>query len=203
MFRSRAPLYFMLAAAMLLALPASGQWTNQSNVNTAVSTINNYIDFTQIVKGANNGTFVLWSRTWSGGLRRLGRRDRRLGRPALHADGAGGAVVAWQTASKTSGSVGDIYAQYVEAGTGAAWSAGGLVVSNASDAQHYPDVVSDAECPAKISWSDYRTDGDPREVDQDAAHLPGGHDIEMRPAVPAHVRVDQAQIRFVHQLGGL
>lgn len=76
--------------------------------------------------------------------------------PALEADGSGGAVVAWATDAQVTPGVGDIYAQYVDPSTGSAWQAGGLVVSDATDVQHEPDVVSDGECPAKITWSDHR-----------------------------------------------
>lgn len=77
--------------------------------------------------------------------------------PSLADDGTGGAVVAWNTMSKINSNVGDIYAQYVDPSTGAAWTAGGLVVSNATGAQHNPDVSASSECPAKVVWNDYRT----------------------------------------------
>ncbi|MEM8995902.1 MAG: hypothetical protein AAGF23_14035, partial [Acidobacteriota bacterium] len=80
--------------------------------------------------------------------------------PAVAPDGAGGAVIAWGTAHKTNSNVGNIHAQFVDPVSGPSWAAGGITVSNAADWQGQPDVVSSGECPAKVSFTDYRTDGD-------------------------------------------
>lgn len=85
--------------------------------------------------------------------------DQRV-QPAIDADGAGGAVIAWGTANKIDSNVGNIYAQFVSPGSGPEWAAGGITVSNASDWQGHPDVVAAGECPAKVSFTDYRDDGD-------------------------------------------
>ncbi|MEO1365867.1 MAG: hypothetical protein AAFX50_01735, partial [Acidobacteriota bacterium] len=56
--------------------------------------------------------------------------------------------------------VGNIHAQFVDPVSGPSWAAGGITVSDAADWQGLPDVVSNGECPAKVSFTDYRTDGD-------------------------------------------
>ncbi|MEM1177921.1 MAG: hypothetical protein AAGM22_06240 [Acidobacteriota bacterium] len=80
--------------------------------------------------------------------------------PAIATDGAGGAVITWGTIHKTNSSIGDIFAQYVDPISGPGWTAGGITISDAADWQGLPDVVSNGECPAKVTFTDYRTDGD-------------------------------------------
>ncbi len=74
------------------------------------------------------------------------------------ADGAGGAVIAWQ--DLRDGSVHDIYAQRVNGSGVVQWTADGLVVCNAVDGQNSPQLVSDGLGGAVIAWGDVRNSSD-------------------------------------------
>jgi hypothetical protein len=73
--------------------------------------------------------------------------------PAITSDGAGGAIIAWH--SDTDGD-NDIYAQRIGPGGGAQWTAGGIVVCDASDNQSYPQITPDAIGGAIVTWQDLR-----------------------------------------------
>jgi hypothetical protein len=71
-------------------------------------------------------------------------------RPA--GDGVGGAVVTWE--DQRSGS--DIYARRVTSTGLVQWTAGGVVVCNATDDQYAPQIVGDGAAGAIIVWYDWR-----------------------------------------------
>jgi hypothetical protein len=79
--------------------------------------------------------------------------------PDVSADGAGGAVVAWQ--DYRSGSRWEIYAQRLDAGGGADWASNGLDVSRhagrAGDAQN-PRISVDGSGAAIMAWRDRRSE---------------------------------------------
>ncbi len=78
-------------------------------------------------------------------------------RPAIVADGQGGAIVVWDDA-RTSASTGtDIYSQRVGAGGLMQWTANGMSICTAPDAQTDAQVVSDQAGGAVVSWTDNRT----------------------------------------------
>lgn len=74
--------------------------------------------------------------------------------PAIVADGAGGAFVAWADARGAAGD--DIYAQRLNAAGSAQWIANGVVVCNAALQQAAPAVVADAAGGAIVVWEDGR-----------------------------------------------
>jgi hypothetical protein len=80
--------------------------------------------------------------------------------PVIVADGAGGAIVAWQDGrSQTSGV--DIYAQHVLA-SGAvdpAWPANGRALCTAPDGQFLPKIAADGAGGAIVTWTDLRSSG--------------------------------------------
>ena len=76
--------------------------------------------------------------------------------PKIVADGAGGAIVAWE--DDRSGGIGDIYAHHVLA-SGAldpAWPVNGLAVCTAANNQHLPTIVADGAGGAIVTWYDAR-----------------------------------------------
>jgi hypothetical protein len=74
--------------------------------------------------------------------------------PALAADGAGGAIVAWQ--DLRGGVSTDIYAQRVNAGGTALWAGGGVALCAATGAQVFPAIASDGLGGAVVAWEDAR-----------------------------------------------
>lgn len=91
--------------------------------------------------------------------------------PAIVADGAGGAIVAWE--EHRNGNE-DVYAQHVLAkgSVDLAWPTDGQAVCAAVDDQFNLTIASDGGGGAIVGWQDYRSGG---EYDVYAQHmLPGG-----------------------------
>ena len=74
--------------------------------------------------------------------------------PALMADGAGGVIVCWQDFRSGNS---DIYAQRLNASGVAQWTAGGVVACAATGAQNAPNMATDGDYGAVISWYDGRS----------------------------------------------
>jgi hypothetical protein len=72
----------------------------------------------------------------------------------ITSDGAGGAVVAWQ--DNRSGVYPDVYAQRISAAGATLWTAGGVAVCAATNAQSSPVVAPDGAGGAIFAWYDYR-----------------------------------------------
>lgn len=75
--------------------------------------------------------------------------------PNIVADGAGGAIIAWQ--DYRNGNVSDIYAQRINSGGSVQWAADGIVVSSETGEQQFPSIVSDNNNGAIITWQDFRS----------------------------------------------
>ena len=71
--------------------------------------------------------------------------------PAIVADGAGGAIVAWQSAA---GGASDILAQRVTAAGAPAWGAAGVALSPAAGAQTLARLAADGAGGAFVAWLD-------------------------------------------------
>lgn len=70
-------------------------------------------------------------------------------------DGVGGAIMTWQDYRSNSGFT-DIYAQRVNQTGTMIWTANGVSVCNEASAQHEPNLVSDGNGGAFITWYDNR-----------------------------------------------
>ena len=109
----------------------------------------NYDIFAQRLDADGN---VLWD---AGGVNisELGSSQEA---PVLVTDGAGGAIIAYQ--SDRTGSW-DIIAQRIRPNGSLAWVAGGLTVCGSSGTQNVPRIVSDDTGGAIITWADNRSGG--------------------------------------------
>ena len=76
-------------------------------------------------------------------------------RPAIAADGMGGAIVAWTDYRRGSGS--DIYAQQIAADGTVLWQPDGAPVTTAADSQFNVAMASDGSGGAILTWVDRRT----------------------------------------------
>ncbi len=75
--------------------------------------------------------------------------------PRMTTDGSGGAIIAWEDCRVGSASR-DIYAQRVGASGTALWTADGVAVCTAAEAQYGPRVTADGRGGVIITWYDYR-----------------------------------------------
>lgn len=74
--------------------------------------------------------------------------------PTIAADGAGGAVIAWQ--DWRSGNTAYIYAQRMSAAGVPLWTVDGVAVSTASTSSWYPEIVGDGDGGGIVTWQDWR-----------------------------------------------
>ncbi len=72
--------------------------------------------------------------------------------PTIVADGAGGAIVAWIDGRNGY----DIYAQRMNASGVAQWTANGVALTNVTNTQDLPAIVSDGAGGAIVTWRDVR-----------------------------------------------
>ncbi len=73
--------------------------------------------------------------------------------PIIASDGAGGAIITWIDYRGTSA---DIYAQRINSAGNVQWTADGVAICTAGEAQGYPTMVSDGAGGAIITWNDDR-----------------------------------------------
>ena len=95
--------------------------------------------------------------------------------PAPISDGAGGAIVAWQTGFNIfSPGSDDIYVQHVDASGTPQWTTNGVALCTATNVQSIPMLASDGAGGAIAAWRDYRTgnNGDIYAQRVDAAGAP-------------------------------
>ncbi len=76
--------------------------------------------------------------------------------PAIAIDAAGGALITWTDARN---GLTDIYAQRVNGLGAAQWTAGGIVVCGAANAQNDPQIIADNSGGAIVTWNDARDSG--------------------------------------------
>ncbi len=98
------------------------------------------IDSTGTIKWTQNGVAISIASTASS--------------PQLVSDGQGGAIITWQ--DDRNDSHGDIYAQYVDSSGFSLWTTNGVAICTASNYQSSPELVSDGQGGAIITWQDYR-----------------------------------------------
>jgi hypothetical protein len=176
MNRSRA----LAPALVLLALtatsrPAAGAWPHEPNVgNLPVCTADGQQSFARTVTDGAGGMIVVWTDVRSGtdfdlytqrisaagvplwtvdGLALCtltGSQDS----PAIVADGAGGAIIAWQ--DSRSGSSTEVYAQRISAAGATQWTADGVALCTSTN-QGNPVIASDGAGGAIVAWKDWRS----------------------------------------------
>ncbi|UCF04079.1 MAG: T9SS type A sorting domain-containing protein [bacterium] len=76
--------------------------------------------------------------------------------PIIVSDGSGGAIITWYDGRSTGD---DIYAQRIDASGVVQWTADGIAVCSAHNAQRVPTIDSDGAGGAIITWEDGRSGG--------------------------------------------
>jgi hypothetical protein len=116
-------------------------WADQRNGNNDVYA--QRVTSTGVVRWASNGVAVT-----------IASGDQVA--PKIVSDGAGGAVIAWEDSRNDPG---DIYAQRIDSSGTVMWTAGGVAICTAQDAQRVPAIVSDGQHGAILAWQDLRGGG--------------------------------------------
>ena len=78
-------------------------------------------------------------------------------RPQICSNEAGGAIITWYD---SRGTTYDIFAQRIDSNGDIQWTANGTAVCTANNHQRYPQICSDGDGGAIITWQDWRTDID-------------------------------------------
>jgi hypothetical protein len=78
--------------------------------------------------------------------------------PVLVADGAGGAIIAWD--DRRAGVNSDLYIQRVNSAGTPQWTANGTVICTVTNDQEYPSITSDGAGGAIVAWEDFRSGSD-------------------------------------------
>ena len=74
--------------------------------------------------------------------------------PQIVTDGEGGAIITWQ--DLRNGSDSDIYAQRIDYTGAVKWTTNGVAICTAENNQSNPQIVTDGQGGAIITWIDYR-----------------------------------------------
>lgn len=77
--------------------------------------------------------------------------------PQLIADGSGGCIITWMDLRNSIDfSNRDIYAQRLDGNGAAVWTSNGIAICNNNSDQRYPNIISDNNSGAIITWMDKR-----------------------------------------------
>jgi hypothetical protein len=95
--------------------------------------------------------------------------------PQLAPDGNGGAIITWDEPVSANNTNPNIYAQLVNASGAAQWAPNGVGVCLAANGQRFPQLTSDGNGGAVITWQDARTNNIPdiyaQKIDSDGSSL--------------------------------
>jgi hypothetical protein len=112
--------------------------------------------------------------------------------PRIVSDGMGGAIMAW--IDHRTSSLGDVYAQRINAAGAVQWPTDGITVCTATGAQELPSIVSDTINGAIVLWEDRRSGNS----DIYAQHVTyAGHTGRTEPTITSVVDVPNDQGGFV------
>ncbi len=125
---------------------------NSDEVIITWADVRNGIDPDIYAQRLHNGGTVLWTSNGVAICTAIGLQQF----PVLVEDGAGGAIVTWQ--DYRSGSY-DVYAQRIEFDGNVLWVTDGVPISEETNAQMSPEITTDGQGGAIITWRDYRDNG--------------------------------------------
>jgi hypothetical protein len=149
------------------------QWT-VNGVAASTASNNPQFLFPEIVSDGSGGAIIVWqdyrSSTWylyaqridSAGSVQWVANGVRISTTAASyqyvprpvPDGLGGAIIAWESSRGANGS--DMYAQRIDASGVLRWGSAGTVISAALDDQTLPQMTTDGNGGAIITWEDCR-----------------------------------------------
>lgn len=156
--------------AQRISADGTAQWTSDG---VALCTVTGSQHYPTIASDGGGGAIVTWEDERSGGNAIYAQRVSADGTPqwttngvalcsaigpqyapTIVAGGAGGAIVTWFDGRSDYA---DIYAQKISADGAVQWTANGVALCTADDAQYSPIIVSDGTDGAIVTWYDYRS----------------------------------------------
>jgi hypothetical protein len=176
-----APRSFLVSSIIVLALlarcvtPAHAAWPHDPNVNLPLCTATGLQQAQAIIPDGAGGAFVAWNDSRGSSADIYVQRISATGvaqwtadgvalctaaggqyYPLLVSDGAGGVIVTWQD---QRGASADVYVQRVSGAGEALWTADGVALCTATNAQTHPVITTDGAGGAILTWQDSRTGG--------------------------------------------
>ena len=166
--------FFAFAFFLFVGLSVSNaQWSDNTNVNTPVSTALNDQNAPLSVSDGAGGVIVAWQDYRNDTADIYAQRLNAAGTPlwtingvpivtgdsvqilsGIVSDGAGGAIVMWLDTRNMNL---DVYAQRVNASGAVLWTTNGVAVCTATGNQASPAITSDGFGGAIITWQDPRS----------------------------------------------
>ncbi|HLX11920.1 MAG TPA: T9SS type A sorting domain-containing protein [Bacteroidota bacterium] len=176
--------FVLTPVVMMMFVLASGpgafaQWSTSANFNTAVCTASASQELPIVVSDGSGGAIILWKDYRNGSdIDLYAQRLNSLGvaqwtstgvpictatgdqnDPTMIADGSGGAFITWDDARNGSSNT-DIYTQRINSSGVVQWTANGVAICAAANAQYSPTIASDDSGGAIITWQDNRSVAD-------------------------------------------
>ncbi len=144
----------MVTSAMFVALESPAVTSNGAGgaivVWKAYATLNNWDLYAQ---GINADGTIKWS--WLTGGALICNDASSPSNPLIETNGAGGAIIVW-TDGRNGINNSDIWASMIDSGSSVWWTANGEPICTAANNQYWPDLASDGQGGAIITWEDYR-----------------------------------------------
>jgi hypothetical protein len=152
------------------------QWATDPTVNNPVCTALLDQLYPKIVSDGSGGAIITWDdirntntdaniyaqRINSAGILKwtidgvtICDTIRNQALPAIAADGAGGAIIAWDD-KRDESQPGDIFAQRIDASGVPQWTANGIPICSTPEYQYKPAILNDGFGGAIITWHDFR-----------------------------------------------
>lgn len=174
MRNSTVPTCLAIVFAIILTVPAvNAEWV-ESGIEVCTEPGDQYGQ--QIISDGAGGAIVVWEDhripgyevfcqrfdsngniLWTSGGVNISALGSNQMEPCLTTDGAGGAIIAYQS---DRGDNGDIMAQRIRSNGSLAWTTGGVNVCVADNTQYGTRIISDGEGGAIITWADQRSGAD-------------------------------------------
>ncbi len=148
-------------------------WTTNGVLICAL--INSVLDQIKIIANGNGGAIITWRdyrdsnydiyaqkinstghTKWFGNGLAICNDTSAQESPNLCSDGAGGAIITWHDYRNFGTTDYDIYAQHIDTNGITQWMNNGTLICNASNYQRYPQLCSDGNGGAIITWYDGR-----------------------------------------------
>ena len=163
----------LLILFTLITSYLKAQWSPDPSVNNPISIATGNQYYAQITSDDKGGAIIVWEDQRSGTSDIYAQRINSEGtvqwtldgvavcnaantqfNAQLIKDGSGGAIITWE--DWRNGNNQDIYAQKIDSNGTVLWNINGVGVCVASAVQWYPQLTTDGNGGAIITWEDYR-----------------------------------------------
>jgi hypothetical protein len=163
----------LLTLTFLSSLSLRSEWSTDPDVNNAISTVvGSDQKYPQIVSDGSGGAIITWQDDRNSSVDIYAQRINSTGEvewtnngvvicnedgdqeePLIVSDGNGGAIIIWLDYRNANA---DIFAQKISSEGVVQWTTDGVAICTHSSVQYYPQIISDGDGGAIITWYDDR-----------------------------------------------